>query len=235
MGNYADHTPALQPPWLRDPRGMDALHSGKGDTKDSIVERMKDAVCSRFPLKAPSDGLNNLGQERNIPRGGAESDASYATRLVAAWTSWQKAGTGEGVVRALVDAGYPNALVAQQRSMWFQIDGSGALVMTARPAEEWRIDGNAALWNRFVVVLPAPFPFVGAVPADGSLEASRVASIILSWKPALSVCSGIAVLANSTDITWDYYPAGATWNSWGRSTWDTHAAAADHTTWTPRN
>jgi hypothetical protein len=156
---YADFMQLIQPAWTRALAGADALHAGKGDTKDSLVERIKDAVIARFPLRAPTDALQWIGAERGISRGAAETDASYALRLQHAWDVWPYAGTAFGVLSALHYAGY-DAVLMQARKYAYSLDSSLNLVITPYPTATpyWTFDGSTTDWARFMVLLPYPLP-----------------------------------------------------------------------------
>lgn len=194
-----------------------------------LVARTKAAVKARFPLLAPSDGLEQIGVERKMPRGPGESSASYGTRLQGAWNTWPWAGTAFGVLSALSAGGYPKAEVRIQKSRRYYLDATGALVDETRPANEWWIDSLRTFWSRFVVLLYPPFPFGGAVPADGSPEQQRIARLVKQWKSSHSTCTDIFVIESGR--TWGSYPNGATWGAQGRATWGDDLAVL--TRWSP--
>ena len=97
----------------------------------------------------------------------------------------------------------------------------------------WQCKGRD-FWSRFGVLFTQPFPtsWGGTPPADGSAEVLKIKKIISKFKAAHSTCVVLAALTGDgvAGWTWDYRPTGATWNSQGRSTWDSQTIA---TYWTP--
>jgi hypothetical protein len=93
----------------------------------------------------------------------------------------------------------------------------------------WQCKGRD-FWSRFAVIFFAPFPssWGGSPPADGSQEQLRVRNLVRQWKPADATCVTIGILTGGQ--SWDYRPAGATWDSHGQATWDSNSAI---TFWTP--
>jgi hypothetical protein len=153
-GNYKAHMLQVHPAWMRDTgNGMDAVHAGKGDVKDSLAERIKQAVIAGFALRAPTDALALIGKDRSLPRGLGETDANYALRLQHAWDSWPYAGTAFGLLNALRYAGY-NVVLLQGRTYAYSLDVAGNLVITSYPPAYpyWHFDGTPSNWARFDVL-----------------------------------------------------------------------------------
>src|SRR5689334_18450678 len=112
MSSYRQYRSTLVPTTHQRPTGQ-AFQGALGDVEDSFVDRAKQSVKARFPLLAPTDALDAIGVERQIPRGPGEHDAPYAARLVDAWNSWPNAGTPFGMLRAFYATGYTNVVLAQ--------------------------------------------------------------------------------------------------------------------------
>jgi hypothetical protein len=129
----------LAPTFLLQPAGI-AFEGGLGDAKDALADRIKLAVLARFPNYAPPDALQALGIERNLPRGPSETDATYAARLVNAWSTWPWAGTPYGLLQALKSAGYANVIITQVRRNYFSLDPNGNLVITSESGFSWTMD-----------------------------------------------------------------------------------------------
>lgn len=190
---YADFLRTLQPSWLRDPEGIDALHFAKGDAKDHLVEAAKDAVTSRFTGKAPTDALRLIGEERGLPRASGESDAAFALRLRQAWSIWPFAGTPYGVLLALKTAGYGNYPALATGTGWYhQLDGAGALVTTKGVP----LDLGPPGWNTFVLYWPLPMLpawVSGGIPGAHSDEMNAIRQTVKRWKSAASFFSRIVI------------------------------------------
>lgn len=162
---YKDHYPQLAPPPLNGPNGK-KYFQGIGTWLDNERSRLLQGVLARFPGKilrdptrldsnpsdpneyAPADALDQIGEDRLIPRGGAasgtpETDTAYAARLLDAWKIWGgddtpvtgkggPAGSHLGILNALKAAGFPTgstgATIVQYNGTYSQLDGSGNLV-----------------------------------------------------------------------------------------------------------
>jgi hypothetical protein len=179
--SFKDFMIELAPPWLRGVKG-EAWARANGDVKDSLLDRMKQAVKARFGLIAPSDALNLLGAERQLPKGPTETVDTYRTRVVGAWTAWPKAGTAHGVLCALRDAGYPGTQIVIAKAKKYELDGNGDLVIT---------DLGAGIlpthWSSFFFYFPAasfPVGWGGVPPVEGSDEALFIISQVKKWKSA---------------------------------------------------
>lgn len=92
-------TSKLLPP-LNGP--MDELFAGVfGAEQDTELALLRVAALSRFPATCPDDGLDLLGQAYTLPRMPSESHDSYRARLVAAWDTWEVAGSPDAIVKSL--------------------------------------------------------------------------------------------------------------------------------------
>ena len=86
-------------------------------------------------------------------------------------------------------------------------------------------------WSKFIVLFPQPriTRWVSdGTPAESSSEAQLIKGIVRRFRPAFATASEIAIATSAR--CWDYYPAGSTYTSPGRATWDTDAT--DWTHWT---
>lgn len=223
---YRDYLLELAPPWLARTKGAPFMHA-IGDVKDALVWRLKESVRARLVRYASDDELGAIGFERQIPRSlDTETTAAYAARLRAAWDTWLYAGTAKGLLTALFDSGFPSASVAIYNRRRFYLSSSKALQTMTLASHSWLFGATTETnWARFIVLIPQPLPtrWGGVIPASDSDEANLVRELIRRWKPAHMRCTSIAI-ATSTE-TWDYFPAGGTWDTTG-GTWD------DQTQWT---
>jgi len=135
--------------------------------KDYLALRIRLSIKSKLPLPglAPPDALTAIGQERGIYANPGETDLAYAVRLLNAWAVWPYAGTHQGVLRALYDAGYTNVGIIQQLGGWYTLDANQNLVVTPSPRSyfgpmsplknpvSWSI---SAVWNPGDVLVPSP-------------------------------------------------------------------------------
>lgn len=168
--DYRDYIPrVLAPGWMSRAQGAAWLRAS-GDLKDSLAERCKAAVRSRFALQAPPDGVALIGGERSIERSPADTASTFAQRVAHAWRLWSWGGTARGLLTALRDAGYPGAFVEIVNGVQYSLSGAGELVRTQLPAGSWAVEATAAHWSAFVVLFPVnPFiPTIGPLSFTGT-------------------------------------------------------------------
>lgn len=193
-----------------------AFQGALGDVEDSLIDRAKQAVKASYPLLAPPDALTAIGAEMQLPQGPNEGTAAYAARLADAFSLWPWAGTPFGLLRALWDAGYTNAVLAQVvGAKQYTLDASGNLVISSGGSWTPTFAGDP-FWARFDLIFPSPLPAswqTGGVPAVTSAEAQYIMRIIQLWKPGYARLR--RVIAQTGGAIWGY-PATATW---GTGTW----------------
>jgi len=162
---YRDFFPReLAPGWLQTSKNAAWLRAS-GDLKDSLADRAKAAVKARFARLAPRDALDLLGSERQLERGPSESDATFAEHVAGAWKLWQWAGTAKGVLVALRESGYPNALIEIVNGNEFRLDASGEAVIEHLPPGSWAVEATPGFWSKFIVLLPSN-PWGARLAAD---------------------------------------------------------------------
>jgi hypothetical protein len=208
------------PPWLRDPVS-DTTHRVQGDAKDKLVARLRAGVRARYPLIAPEDALERIGNERGIERGPDEDRETYAARLASAWDAWEFAGTPLGVLRALHYASFPSASILTQRGRYFALDGTGTSrgrTPTSAPSRR-RTSGTASSSSS---PLPSP-PWSGGVPADGSPTALLVKRLVKKWKAAHALFVGVVIVTSGHVWAQPGLKWGQPGVKWGGT----------HVTWTP--
>jgi hypothetical protein len=192
----------LAPGWLQTPKNAAWLRAS-GDLKDSLVDRCKAAVKARFAKLAPRDGLDQLGAERQIERGPADTNASFAARVADAWNLWVWAGTAKGVLLAVRDAGYPNALVEIVNGNQYSLDANGEVTVQKLPPGSWAVDALPTFWSKFIVLIPtSPWGGRTLMPTDPRIV--QLQRLIRRWKSAHSTCGGLVVINNFAGRTWGY-------------------------------
>lgn len=110
-----DFVKAISPPWLIGPGTPNTtLPASAGVAErymyslafgcDALAQKVEDAIKMRFPGVGDPSALPQIGADRRITRGFAESDADYSGRLTRWLTTWRYAGAPRGVLEAV--AGY---------------------------------------------------------------------------------------------------------------------------------
>ena len=221
------------PPWFLRPRGAAWLRA-HGKIKDFFVARAKEAAKVSLPTYAPADALVEIGSERQIDQGLAESDASYRVRLRDAWDAWLRAGTTKGMLLQLKASGFPmgvnGAHVMQHNGRWTRINaGTDALefgdtmscenrmglqgTLPSPRLKGWTLDARDQFYSRFTILFPVDY----AALRPNTEVASRLNRIVAKWKPAKAHYDGATVIASGSVWGW---PLARTWGSgnWGGST-----------------
>lgn len=217
MGDFRDwQTSAppsgLAPTALLGPAGR-ALQGGLGDVKDSLVAATKAAVKARLPLLAPRGALDLLGAERCMVRGVAETDAAFAARVAAAWTSLAQHGSAQGVLQQL----YAMAPSARTYDLIYgqtvvQIDSAGTITTST-------IGAAGTAWHHVGLV----FPVAAQAPAQTAQnsEVDAIRQLMRLWLPAFCVLDAITVIVSGN--TWSLpartWGAGGTWADGTVFTW----------------
>lgn len=100
--SFRDLVGTIAPPWLQRQYGERLLYAVTLQV-DAIAEAAREGVRARAPGsdQSPPGALLQIGRDRVIVRGKYESDAIYAGRLQRAFASWARAGSLEGLTRAL--------------------------------------------------------------------------------------------------------------------------------------
>jgi hypothetical protein len=190
-----------------------------GTLSDSVAAAMLEGLYLPWLTMGEAkaeDVLSRIGQERRMPRfslgGVGEGVAPYRLRLMAAWRSWEYAGTAAVLIEQLALMGLSNCEVKEPK--------------------DWNWDGNAADWSRFWVVIHPPHPWLqgprwGDVPvgtgehyADPSFtygssmtinEVEMLRRTVRQWKPAHVRCARIIVVFD--EAAWLTSQPDGTWNS----------------------
>lgn len=199
---------AIIPIWLQDRPGLrtgyQILYTATVIV-DIAITWLVQAVYSWFPgysLGAPglaidpSSGLPLIGRSRGILRGEADTDVSYAARLVRWLDDWEAAGSSE-ILAAQIHAYLGNApmvRIVDRAGNWVTIDSAGNITKTSAP---WNWDGDdftrAGWWSDlWIIVYPCEWPITG----------TSLASLIGVWgneSAATEVGTGHAVPRTPVD------------------------------------
>lgn len=214
---YRDLIPkALAPGWLQGPLGQRWL-AGMGDLKDSVLADLKAAVKQRLSSYADPDALEAIGWERMIERAEGETDASYASRLASAWTSWELSGTAFGVLLAFDAAGFTGMYVEIAGGKQYSLDGAKALVSKALASEMWlSVPLQPWFWSSFTVFFPVGtwITQVGSVLAAATNSANTGMTAVVDgyargeWDIRVKVTTGPATPKIRVSLD-----AGKTWGT----------------------
>lgn len=225
---YRDWQVLNAPPWLQGPNGG-PFQAELGGAKDEVLDRARLGVLARMPgkmtreqgaadVEAPSDALDHIGADRGTPRAPGESDATFAQRLLAVWTTNQYLGGPYGLLKALADYGYANAnLIYDNGRYWFLSGGvltSGTLMtMVTRARPGWMFDADimlGAFWSRFGLLFTADGANLSGAAGQASLNV-----LVERWRSASSTYMGAWVLLAGGLWGW---PTTETWGA-GGATW----------------
>lgn len=189
MPLFREYQPGIAPPWLQGEYGAAWLRA-LGDGKDALVEREKAAVKARMPTLAPYDALPALGSERQIDRLASDTNATYANRIQGAWRVWPWAGTAQGLLNAINDAGFGGGFLEIVNGLQYSLNDNREAVVTKLQPGSWSIDATPAFWSKFQIFYPAN-PFKDVSPTSPEIATMR--ALIARWKPAFATCAGIVI------------------------------------------
>ena len=222
---YVEWLTGLPIPWLTNTNGLNEFRA-YGSVIDGEVSLLIDAGKARFPDYAATDSLNQIGHDRLLIRGPAESDANYATRLQFAWDDWARAGTALELLVQLYWTGFEGAVIAQQNGQVFYLSGNPvagqdptSLLTVATPtsinyltsatkplqpvvpagSKWWTIDQSTEFGSKYEILLPISSTWLityGTATFSASLSAT------LTWnKPLEAGLSYSYIISNPTLTT----------------------------------
>ena len=219
----------------------------EGVMLDAFAEACRQMAWLMFPSKAPSDALKRIGEDRGIPRGFAEPEASYRERLIA-WRyprGHRIRGNAVGLLEqiAAVFGGAVEAHTVDARGTRYTRAADGTITVTRGVAWDWDGSGATPNWARFwVVIAPTGVtphktfaegawgPTVKADPGvclagvgvhTGQINAIKRLCKVgrLSWTPAGRRPVYLVVLRDG-----ETFPTpGGDWDDWGERPADTYA------------
>lgn len=115
METYHEYAPrdGVRPPWHAGDWGR-RWWQAFGIMCDGVLQGVQRAMESRFPSLAPVDALPLLGRARGgFEQAPGETTDQFRARLLKAWTLWQMAGTGAGIIYAFNLIGLPNVEIRE--------------------------------------------------------------------------------------------------------------------------
>lgn len=235
LKTFRDTLEAMAPPWLRGTWGSRLLYSF-GVSIDALIDSVTYGIKARFPEHAPSDALPYLGRERQIRRGFAESDASYAQRLTQWVDDRRVRGCAQATMRQL--QGYltghdVNFRTVNGHGSWHTLDYLGNATHYHKDPTNWDWDGVTASWSRYWVIIYVPSSLAtvdgdwgdpgdwGDGGAWGTTltvdQCLTIRSIIAEWNPPHADCPEIILAFDlgsfSPSGAGAGYPAGD-WDMW---------------------
>ncbi len=212
--DYDDYRVRSAPTFFSGPNGV-LWNLVFGAVQNAVATAARAAIRNRFAGSASVDSLVFLLEDRNLDPAWRENATSVRRRIRAAWSTWGKAGTIEGVEEALRLAGYTNFQVNDQKT-----------------------DGTLR-WFEFEIIVMAPFPWVDTSHSDGAWDDPGVWDDGGSWAAALPEedlarlrliarkwgghenghqrCRSIVVVHSG--VTWDSDAPPGTWDDIADATW----------------
>lgn len=113
-----------------------------GASKDTTLERARQAVLVGAVTRAPADALPLLGADVALEQLPGETSASYSARILGAWDTWPWAGTRTGLANVAAQLLYPTAVLVT--------------------AAEWGVPLASTIWARWWLLIgPSDHGFAG--------------------------------------------------------------------------
>ena len=191
-----------------------------------------------------STALPLIGRSRGIIRGQADSDVTFAARLIRWLDDWEAAGSSE-ILIAQIQAylgNSPAVRIVDRSGFWVSIDSSGNIT-TATAAWNWdgtSHPGRAVWWSDlWIIVYPTEWPITGTSLASlvgvwGNNDAATqigtghqvprgavdvILGLLDTWKGAHCWCEAILWSYDSTLFVPGAPVSGdpdGTWGAWGK-------------------
>ncbi len=187
MTDFDDYQADVAPPWLGGPFG-ELWSRILGLGKQGAIVAAKNAVKNGFATIADPDALLEIAATFNLDVGFDEVSSRLRARILAAWETWQLAGTLPGMVRAFDSIGFAIEIREQPQSSVLQ-------------------------WWQFDVTIHPPFPWAGLAPENVPLAYRALfVALVRKWKPTHSECRRLEV--NCYGETWTVRQARrGTWDA----------------------
>lgn len=233
----------LAPKWLTSGEG-ELVGYALDVMKDAFARRLELGLLSRFPHQdaeertAPPDALAAQGRDRRVMRGLAETDASYARRLLLWLDDRRTAGNAYALLQKLAEytgAG-PSFRTVDARGNWYSraADGTESYVLNTG---NWNWSGPIeGRWSRFwVIVYPnglwsaTPNNWGDAAGANwsegsGSLgstatieQVQSIRAIVADWKPAGTRCVNIILALDPASFNPASPEPDGLWEGWSKN------------------
>ncbi len=219
--SFRDSLFNIAPPRLRGKWGERFLYM-IGAPLDAIADTLREGVKARMPGVGTTTALPDIGKDRVIMRGFAETDEAYAARLSRAFDDWSIAGSPVAVITQLL--GYVSPVVPRIRyvcngaceagltTFWLTIEADQVSIHREFP-QNWDWDGKTDELARFWLIL---YPGVWALKYwddghfwnDGTLWGldadpnmpKDLRRVVSTFKAGGSMCVNIILAANDGDF-----------------------------------
>jgi hypothetical protein len=215
-----DAIKALSPTWLQDGTAEKYLYNF-GLAADAILEKLNQGMKLHMPGYGDPSALPLVGNDRLIPQGQNESNASSAGRLKGALDAWRLAGTATSILRQIlgsVSPATPTVRTVTNSSIWDTIIAGASSALPPSHFQSglnWFWDFLPYWWRAWVIVYsiggsPWPTPTAtyagGAHYGDGTCwnwaggvgAAQTLTAILKLWKPAHAWVPFILVAYDAT-------------------------------------
>jgi hypothetical protein len=159
-----------------------------GMSIDGLIEKADQGVKARIPTLCDASALQYIGNDRVIPRGPNEPEASYRIRLQRAYDTWAMAGNSRTVLGQVLPVAAPltpRIRTVDDSSGWYTYEDGAD---TSQPPDfapgviagrgEWDWDGHPSTfdshpvgkqaWWRYWLVIYATDGWIGKAPKCGS-------------------------------------------------------------------
>jgi hypothetical protein len=243
---FRESIKAISPSWFQSGVAEKFVYS-IGILLDDLSEGVRQGVMSRMPGHCPSDALPAIGNDRQLVRGFQEPDATFAARLSAAFSAWQKAGVPDELMNQLAAYVAPTTLqfrtvsqsaVNTSTTTWFQRSTAGALTYIRWSPGNWNWDGQTKWWRSWVIIYGGSLFNAGRSWTDGwtwgdgrtwgsnatAAQVSTIQALVKQWKPAHTQVINIIVVFDNALFDMNKPPGDASLPDGNFGTWSKQSA-----------
>lgn len=220
---YREWLPRIVPTWLQGEWGGKLLEA-IGEELDECIDELLQARKVFMPgevaiTDAADEALAEIGRERQLERGPAETAIAYGERLRLAWDVLPRMGSHPALLEQLQIAGF-------DRANLYVIQRSGRRTTRTSLGDMTIVDGPVWTFSpkppeayaEFGLLFTAPQPALTWDPLTGSLseDAAKLNRIAWRWRPGKADFMGTAIINSGAAWGW---PTTRTWGSfnWGGS------------------
>lgn len=233
---YVDSVASKVPVWMTRSVGWRYLLS-MIIWADIGTQILLEALYLRFPGVGTATSLPYASRSRNMLRGMADTDQSFAARLLTWLDRWRGAGSMLGLARAVQDycTGSPRVKVVNRAGVMLDLTAGGSGVSSTSTVT-WNWDSvshpeRAGFWSEvWIIVYTPPWTISGVIDTTNAaniglgigtksprVDVDALKVIIDTWKSAHTF---VRALIFCYDATWFDPANGAkmpdgTWGDWG--------------------
>jgi hypothetical protein len=197
MKGFRDSFREYTPSWLQNRPALNVAYRFLWSMivpLDLMMQAIFEGLKAAWPGVGTPTAFPYIGRSRGILRGEAESDTSYATRLIAWLDTWKDAGS-DAVLAGQIQSylgNTPMVRIVDRAGHWTTIASDGT-VTTNDAAWDWDSHSNperAGYWSELWIIV---------YPTEWAITGTTLASLVGLWGTGTGLGTGHAVPRAAVD------------------------------------